>query len=317
MSSTESAVQSFTEEHRLRLWGDFRDFAGLQLRSKDFDPVYPVMAHIMRDLEEEQRLWMMLVYLLYYSLPAGLKTYAAHPEPPFSAEEVPYELLKQTTGIERRGFRDPAKMARHLDSLLRIYDHHGSWGAWLRTGFSDDPRRNWMAVQENVRAAWGNGRWAGYKTAELLQKVVGWSEELEPSDMGHAFSSGPRQGQALLYEPEEGNDAETIERLEAQGREVHEWLRASGVPVPDLAVTETMLCDFHTMINGGYYVGHDIDLMQEHMEALEKDSWERNTIFGARMEALPRSYLGELSGRSGVDKARKREYADKGVIRGR
>jgi hypothetical protein len=73
-----------------------------------------------------------------------------------------------------------------------------------------------------------------------------------------------------------------------------------------METAETSLCDFYAMTRGRYYVGIDIDEMQEQLLRVPSDltKW----AFKARYESLPHDYLGELNGWEGIDKARKSIY---------
>lgn len=308
-----TALEVLERRHRERLWRDFRDFARLHLSSRDIDPVYPVLAALEdRIADEEEQLWMTLLYVTFYNLASAVEAFAADAEP----DRFPEELAKLPTGTERRGFRDPPKLLKHVAALAEVRERHGSFTAWLNAGLTeDDPEGNWRILQDNIASVWGNGRWAAYKLAEILYRVHAW--DVFPTDMGHAHSSGPREGQGRLYAPLEGNDAETVATLEEQGREILAWLQASNVPVADVALVETSLCDFNSMVKGGYYIGHDIDLMQAQYARQPVPEQVRRQIYGARMDTLPRTYLGEVGGWTGPDKARCRVYAERGLVLGR
>ena len=81
------------------------------------------------------------------------------------------------------------------------------------------------------------------------------------------------------------------------GHDLRERLAAMGVPL-SWERLETVLCDFHSMVKGRYYVGHDIDQMLEQAEKAPPAI--RDLILAARAATLPERYLGEVQGWSGV-----------------
>lgn len=309
---------------------DIARFAALHLDSRDIDPVYPVLKRALQVHAdyEDMILWASLLYVAYYHLPSGLYAWEVIWQscpcgPPVATWFAPPTLLRFAgrlsglpTGTERRGHRGGRVMG-HLYALAGAMDtFNGSPRKWLRQGFTRDPRHNWRRVQETLLAVHGNGRWAAYKTAEVLQKVHDWP--LEPTDMGNQYSSGPRHGLALLYPNVEGNGADAIKILDAQGEDLRQRLiDLTGRPM-DIAQVETILCDFHSLAQGNYYVGHDIDLMQQQIETFPYWSPQAKTmLWHDRADALPRAYLGECNGWLGVDAKRKKRYQQQGVILGR
>jgi hypothetical protein len=80
----------------------------------------------------------------------------------------------------------------------------------------------------------------------------------------------------------------------------------------DVGQVETSLCDFHSLTKGGYYLGHDIDAMQEQLHTTPSDLTPQ--AVAARLGTIPAAYLGEVGGWSGVDRDRRRAYRDTGRI---
>src|SRR5260221_8035979 len=72
-----------------------------------------------------------------------------------------------------------------------------------------------------------------------------------------------------------------------------------------------MLCEFHSMAEGRYYPGHDIDLLQEQMLAAQLPAETMHELWAFRRKTFDTPYLGEYMGWSGVDKARNRFYRDR------
>jgi hypothetical protein len=294
-----------------RLAVDLAEFARAAVASEDIDPAYPVLKRLQADLpDDEARLWSSLCFVATYRLASSIQVAAVHPEPVMWAPN----LWSLPTGVERRGLRGGTPMARHVASVLDWVESYGSIRAWLTHGFTGDKalRANWTAVRDAYGAAFGNGRWATYKLAEVLKEVNGWP--IEAPDMGNDGSTGPRAGLEMLFGPVQGNARNAIAVLDAQGWGVQQYLaEQSGLSLP-IEQVETVLCDFHALATGRYYVGHDIDVM---LADISKDSvpeWVKTAVLSARSDVLPGQYLGERHGWTGVDAARKRVYRDEGRI---
>jgi len=154
----------------------------------------------------------------------------------------------------------------------------------------------------------GNGRWAAYKTAEMLQKVA--DLPVEAPDAGHRYSSGPRKGLQWL-EPDcpEGQDDATVAELDRLTEKWQELLQE-----PDIAQVETSLCDFNSLVKGRYYLGHDIDSMQHAFthdkiaDRLPREAWAaREAVFAPEL-------LGELNDWTGVRRDANRHYKTTGEL---
>jgi hypothetical protein len=293
-----------------KVFEDFAFFCQHQLVSKDVDPVYPLLRLLVSPLLEEQALWHTLLYVGYYSLPSSRAAFDRVP----SVDALPLSLSRLPTGVERRGFRG-GTITRHVDSLLYLHETFGSLKAWLCQEFGRDIRQNWIHLQNTLQQAWGNGRWAAYKTGEILQKVHDFP--VQPTDMGHEFSTGPRHGLALFYGNAWGNAPDAIQTLNAQGENLLQCLAEQGIHM-GIEQLETMLCDFYSLVGGRYYVGHDIDMLQTQLLASSLSSDILEPIWQARKRALPHAYLGEIQGWTGIDRERKKVYQRTGrvIIRG-
>jgi hypothetical protein len=287
-----------------------RRFAELQVASQDIDPLYPVLRHLQRGMKEEQALWHSLLYLAYYNVASSTIAFADHPAP----TRIEGPLAHLGFGRERRAF--PGEMLGvHTLSLVVHASIHGGLKPWLEQRMEGDPRRDWATVQWTLQQAEQNGRWAAYKGAEVLARVHGWP--LEATDMGHAFSTGPRRGLALFYGPVPSNRAVAVRLLNAQGEHLRRRLAEDGVNL-GVEQLETVLCDFHAMTDGAYYVGHDIDQLQEQLDKAWRRGIDRrpllDPVWAARRAVLPAAYLGEENGWSGVDQHRCRAYRETGQV---
>lgn len=246
-------------------------FASEHVSSQDIDPVYPVLEQYLAGHGPEHQAWTVLCYVAFYNLPAGLQ-FAKECEYP---SELDYGFVVRLAdqlpkGTERRGFRRPGYLHRHLASVRALAAEHGSVEGWLRLALENTAEANWRVLQINLRRAWGNGRWAAYKTGEILSTVLDYP--VRPTDAGHAWSSGPRQGLALFYGPVQGNGPRAVAKLDAQTEELRGRLKDDGVPLT-VEQLETVLCDFHSHQQGRYYVGHDIDQMWKQVTDAMNNGW--------------------------------------------
>lgn len=287
----------------MSLWADYAQFHEAQTQSRDMDPAYPVLKWFADSLDRESGLWLTFLFVGYYHMGSALKAFSLYP-----ALTVPDETtLKLPIAQPRRSHRATLRFAQHLDSLCAKAEQHGGLSAWLDSATtSEDPLTNWKTLNDELTTVFGNGRWAAYKTAEILMKSHGFN--LAAPDMGNANSSGPRKGLGLFFPGlPQGNSPAEIAYLDELSLKVVENLTGKTSQV-SIETAETSLCDFYALNKGRYYVGIDIDEMQEQLLRVPSDLTAM--AFKARHETLPHAYLGELNGWEGIDKNRKSIYRD-------
>jgi Alpha-glutamyl/putrescinyl thymine pyrophosphorylase clade 2 len=303
------ATRAYYAPSRLRL--DYRRFHRLAVTSGDVDPVYPVYRALAGalGLDPAGRAWLVFCHVAYYHAGSALAAFAATRTAPY-ATLAPLDL---PVGTERRAHWTRPRLAAHLAGLQRAaLLFGGDLHAWAMDGLPGDPGQAWHHLAGRLAALPGNGRWAAYKTTEMLAEVCGIPAQAP--DMGHAHSTGPRRGLVLLHPAAPGpdeNSALAVKELDVLSRRLVDELRAAGLPAT-MATAETTLCDFHALHAGRYYVGHDIDLMQAQVRAVRPPLAPH--LMDARAAALPGVYLGELGGWTGPDPRRRRHYRDTGVI---
>jgi len=285
------------------LWADYAQFHEAQTQSRDMDPAYPVLKWFADSMDRDSGLWLTFLFVGYYQIGSALKAFSLYPTPTVPDQDT----LKFPIAQPRRSHRATLRFAQHLDSLCAKAHKHGGLGAWLDTAVtSQDPIENWKTLNNELATVFGNGRWAAYKTAEILMKSHGFN--LEVPDMGNANSSGPRKGLGLFFPGlPQGNSPAEVARLDDLSAEVVEHLQGKVSQV-SMETAETSLCDFYAMTKGRYYVGIDIDEMQEQLLRVPSDL--THLAFKARHDTLPHQYLGELNGWEGIDKNRKTIYRD-------
>jgi hypothetical protein len=291
---------------------DFVAFGTVHRETRDIDPIYPVMRHLFVFAPhlfptERSRVEFTFAYVTWYNLPTALSLWVQGFR--FSDTKIG-EVDYWPTGVERRGHRNPAATNAHIDSLRSLDDafSNGLLG-WLSSGQQEDPFEEWRRLQEVLVEPWGNGRWAAFKTGEVLIEANNW--KAEPTDAGHKNSTGPRRGLADLAPQTVGYSIAELDliteelRLDMEEQTGERWR---------VAEIETVLCDFHSMRKGGYYVGHDIDLLLAQLGGERVDQVARNLILNARSHCFPSWLLGEMQGWDGVRRDLKKLYRDDGGI---
>lgn len=288
---------------------DYFAFHRIQVASGDMDPAYPVL----RDFTErwasstEQRLWVVLVFTAYYHLGSALRALQQAQHPRWAGEAA----LDLPVATERRGHWSRPRLTKHLKAIESIAKEPGGLADHFLRGLSScTPEDAWRQIQHQAGKIPGNGRWASYKTTELIQQVLGIA--CAAPDMQHAYSSGPRHGLGLLYANlPEGNNPADIALLDKLSSQLVADMRHHGLRV-SVETAETSLCDFHAMVAGRYYPGHDIDQMQLQLTSVpscfDLYAWD------ARDRTLPHAYLGERHGRSGIDRSAMIAYRTTGRI---
>ncbi len=279
----------------------YLDFHKVQEYSTDMDPIYPVLKYIIEktNTELEESLWLTFLYVAYYNIGSALLAFEKYPTP-----EVPMDLLDLPCATERRNHRIKGNLTKHFKNLVDIYWWYDGFDRWLTYDLQLDGKFNWLLTQAKLNKVWGNGRWASYKTGEVLWKVNGLN--LEATDMGHANSSGSRKGLERLFKNlPKGNTHKDIFVLDRISNDLVVYMQNQGLKV-SIETAETSLCDFNSMLKGKYYTGIDIDHMQE--DLLKVPSIYTDLAFEAREKLIPNEYLGELNGWVGVRKEKKKEY---------
>lgn len=286
----------------------FSTFGEALVWSRDLDPIYPVLQWIEANHceDEEQRLWLTWLYLMYYNLPSALVAFQRHPEPVRVMDTDLCQLPIATERRNLRGNRLQVSCAAYWDTVIR----RGTQVNWVEAGVPDNvkPSTNYMVFYERAQELWGNGRWAAFKWADLLLHVHGYP--LRPPSLMLKDASGPLDGMRLFW------PGRTVEQLDEIAPNMLKWFD----PAVQYDVLETILCKYHSLVDGRYYVGHDIDELQENMERVAnlltdpRDYQMMSTVWQARRATLPHVYLGEVHGWHGVDKERKRAYAQTGHV---
>lgn len=299
-------------------------FAGAMVRTKDLDPLYPVLRwlnqrddgdpeHLKRAdwTGEAHHLRRTMLYVAFYNIAASECVMEAQKRG--NSKDVAQQLAGRA-GVERRGLRSPAFMIKHLDFMAAKQEEYGGFdegmSRWLRWRWQSGmtPAERWKATTDTLMDVPYNGRWAAYKACDILVEVHGWP--MEAPDAGHRWSTGPREGLEVLAEqgvigdlPEHTDQTvEAIERLDRATEAVQRELWERGVPLK-MSEVETFLCNWKALSRGRYYIGHDIDELLDRVNMLPQSGEYapvRKRLLAARRACFAPELLGELNGWIGV-----------------
>lgn len=298
-----------------KLREDYLRWHPAQVETGDIDPVYPVLRYLADawDLDVEERAWLVFCHVVWYHPGSTLAGFRAVPDVsamPTTADGLHNAgLLELPCETERRGHRPKQPLINHLLGLRETFLDGGCW-EWAQRAIADaeTPEEGWLQLNDALTTLVGNGRWAAYKTAEMLEKVCGLP--VKAADAGHRFSSGPRKGLELL-EPHcpADNRPDTIGTLDLMTS-----LWADQLGEPDVALVETSLCDFNSLVRGRYYLGHDIDSMQAAWLNPKVAGQVPTEAWDARADTFAHEFLGEFHGWLGVRKELNPVYKKTGEL---
>jgi len=294
---------------RHKLWRDYSKFHSLAVTTGDVDPAYPVLRAYGAALDREQALWLTFCHVAFYNLASSTGAHQKHPTPLSLATDN--NATRSPTGTERRGFRNPDNLIRHLLDLQERIESRGSLRAWIaEITFGSSPEDRWRNAEIGLSGLFGNGRWASYKTAEILSKVNGYP--LHAPDMAHENSTGPRKGLALFGVSANSNSPGEIAGLNSASADLVATLADLDAPGAETETVETTLCDFHSLHRGHYYVGHDID--EQLKQSIHPVTDRTAAILRARSASFHPLLLGENNDWTGPDKQRSTAYQRTGLI---
>jgi hypothetical protein len=324
---------------------DLVTFGRHMLESQDIDPVYPVLRRLQERMgltgtRDEQGLWLTVLYQAFYNLPSALAAFhrigwsQGGKDAPIREVIEAAHLSELPIGVERRGLRGGLVLDYLKGYWRAVYQEAADWYVahgdnrpsqrrWMRAGWSgeESEEERYLKFWDQWQTVPYNGRWSAFKTAELLKEVHDFP--MSAPDMRMQHCSGPREGLIWLYSLDLGGykARDRIKILNEYGLRLRRALADRGLPL-SWEHLETVLCNFNSMRQGRYYVGHDIDEMQTQiLAAIERNHFpgdqgrdQLQELILARREALPERYLGEYNGRRTIDHDRMVEYALTGRI---
>lgn len=298
---------------------DLLQFGRLLTRTLDNDPVYPVMKEVARrrGLTPDQVQWLIYLYLCFYNVSSAWATFVEFPSP-YDVTGDPAKLTKWeeenrarlACNVERRGLRGGrVTTAIREFALLVPVSGFKTIREWLQIP-DLHPADIFLELWDRLQTVRFVGRWAAFKWLDLLKHVA--DLPIEFPDLRMAHCSGPRQAIEELYYGvrSERQDAPYVTSLEAIAARLRNQMRTAGLDL-SLDELETVLCNFHSLAHGRYYVGRDIDEM---LHDLEHGAGDPSPWLESRKNVLDNSLLGEIHGWTGVRKSLDKLYLDRRFI---
>lgn len=282
---------------------DFLHLVRRQFVSSDFDAEHPVCLWLIKKhgLSYRQSLWLSFLYMAFYDEASAWVVFK-------SAD--PFTIPTNTAfpiGMNRRNLFG-GKIDQHFESLRQVAQTASDWPTHNFTGV---PWRDWEILNTNLGTVWGNGRFAKYTTAEMLQKVAGVSVEITGFD--NKDSSGPADGIARIY-----GCTRDIPTLDTHAEIAYNRVIASGLrptyTTVDRGVVESVLCNFSGCCRNKFYSGRNVDRQQERIKRVEAMGHTLPDLWEARQAVFRKADLGELAGWGGIDRERLKSYTQTGKI---
>lgn len=284
----------------------FLEFARMELASCDFDAEHPMIIHICErcQLDLEHRLWLCFLYMAFYDEASMWVTY--NMTDPFTVP--PQECLELPIGKNRRNLYGQS-IHRHFVDLCRIkYSIEG----WPLQDYGKDPHQNWQSLKDNIGSVWGNGRFATFTTAELIQKVL--KINIEVNGLDNKGSSGPADGIARAFYC----DKKSIPQLDQYGLEGFQLLKDLGMKPTytdfDMGVVESIYCTFGATCRGKFYPGRNVDRQQSRIMVVEEQGYDLSYLWEVRSKTIDHKFLGERNNWDGIDKDRLTLYRNEGIL---
>jgi hypothetical protein len=276
-----------------KLFSDFCKFSKKQLTTKDNDPMYPVLESVFkqRGYDEETKLWYLYLYTTFYHVGSAENLFNKYPK----KTKINYNYVRPLlTGIERRGFRGNTNWLVTINSLDKYHTMIDFVSPVKRGGML-----GWKEMRMRFEEIKHNGAWSSYKFADLLAHVMHY--DIQADDIG---SNPSVLGAAQMIT---GVSIRTAEKSAQFQNELYDKCKKAGVEFTGLDQMETCLCDFHTLTDGRYYVGNDIDMNMKQIPDLPEFWRARKMVFDSKN-------LGEVNNWEGERKDLKKQYLTKGVI---
>jgi hypothetical protein len=282
------------DEERVR---DLISFAYQELTSGDIEPWAAVIAELHRTaMSTEDALWLTKTYNAYDDLGSAVSFVERWPTPRAWSHGYDVSLAAQLTiGRERRNLYG-GRIVHHIDCYASSLNG-GTQEQWLkgRDEFGLDP------ATEHLRTIWGTGRLAAFEWAEFLVKIGQWN--VQPTGAQLWESSGPRRSIEALCGP-----ARSPHELHGMSLDLRHHLEASGVSLSWWDF-ETVVCDFHVMRQGRYYVGKHLAMIKEEIAGMP-NPWRDHLGCVLRAVAPAASWV-----EPGVDKELNGHYRQTGKIK--
>ncbi len=269
---------------------DFARFGRAMILSGDIDPQFPILKQLYRtlDLDRNTALWWTCIYLLYYHLGSAVQAWRQYPKPDTIRKrewnhDLPY--FKQ-----RRCFRGNEHARNQINTLVRLSD--GDLAAWVDNLVGDGGEEGWTRVREAVSEIPYHGPWSSYKFCDMMKFVHLYPITAPDIGTKPGATAGPIAGLNSLT----GLDWKKCANDDQLHRDLLQMVIDLGTPVNGLDQLESMLCDWQSLINGRYYLGHDIDRDQAQLELERRRNRLLDILWEARYLIFDKRLLGEIGG---------------------
>jgi hypothetical protein len=285
---------------------DFLKSARLQLGTSDFDAEHPLYMRLMADAgirpDSREGYWLSFLYMAYYDEASAWVTF--NNSDPFTVPKIAAAL---PIGTNRRNLFGERILA-HLESLRAA---EGSAAGWPLHNFTGCPRADWELLKDNICTVWGNGRFARYTTAEMIQKVN--LAPVEVTDFDNDGSSKPADAIDRLF-----GCGRSVAALDAHGEIVYNRVRVlkarPAYTKLDRGVVESILCNYSGLCRGVFYSGRNLDRQQARILKVEGLGHALPALWEARGRVFKKEHLGEHNGWVGIDRDRLTHYRDTGEL---
>ena len=289
-----------------QLLKDFDLFSRALIGSKDVDPVYPLVKHMLTldEFKEVEPEWFIFCYVGFYCLESGIKMVRLMPKRSDwdSSQFREFRTKVRKFGHERRG------TARNVDRQIEMFE--------AIVGFLDDLEKHKIGemnsplidsnldFRDGIESLPNHGGWASFKIAELFEKSLGYSQFKIP-DLGLEGRNPNSNDNAVgglrwLFGREIKYDKSIYKNWNEFGFNL-----AKGWGV-DIGEVETCLCKFHKLKTGKYFIGHDIQEFVELKNVLGEKSYKK-LLSGIFDKVF-------WENKTKLEKSKKSVYRDKNII---
>ena len=284
---------------------DFARFGRAMILNGDIDPQFWILRYMYKKLELDRNtaLWWTCIYLLYYHLGSAVQAWKRYPELDIIrkkdwSRDLPY--FKQ-----RRCFRGNEHARNQINTIVKVSD--GDLATWIDNLVGDGGELGWTRVRKAMSELPYHGPWSSYKFCDMMKFVH--SYPITAPDIGTkpGATAGPIAGLNSLT----GLDWKKCVNDNQLHRDLLQMTVDLGAPVNGLDQLESMLCDYQSLINGRYYVGHDIDRDQVQLELERRRNSVLDILWEARLHIFDERLLGELGGWSEVRSHLNKVYKDR------
>jgi len=244
------------------LFDKFIKFSNEQVKSKDIDPIYPLIKEVnnVENIGLEDSIWRLLLYVTWYRLASSELVFLKYP-----TENIINDTFILKTGVERRGFRGNNKGVEMINNFLI---KNKSISDYVKKISDKTGEEGWRFIRSDFEEIKWNGNWASYKWADLMKNVIGLNI-LSPNIGGEKVNkhSPVTCLNILLKEVDEEMTYEYAKDENLQKLFYNEC-KENGAIFNGLDQMETCLCDYKNVMNGKYWSGKDIKEIFETLDEL-------------------------------------------------